>query len=206
MENIILVLSVVLIKLIGNYRINLLLFINNLLSRYLIEFDDGAKRYVKSNEIISQSFLVTNQDVMAQTLDGRFHQGIVKHIIKKKKTGNLGYIIEKDGKEKWYPLRFVSLTSQQAENLQTISKPTDGKMIFIHFISLIKIVFKNQQLLFKVNVNESQMFLKHQIKKLKVQYLSHPAKLNDQVKNNSFFLLFKNNKFSIYTNTSNEII
>ncbi|CAF1307195.1 unnamed protein product [Rotaria magnacalcarata] len=94
--------------------------------KYMIEFDDGAKRYVKGNDIISQSYLEVNQNVLAQTQDGYFERGIVKNIIKKKKTGKLGYIVEKDGKQKWYPLRFVSLTHEQAEHISTIDNNTES--------------------------------------------------------------------------------
>ena len=52
----------------------------------MIEFDDGAKRYVKGNDIISQSYLEVNQNVLAQTQDGYFERGIVKNIIKKKRS------------------------------------------------------------------------------------------------------------------------
>jgi hypothetical protein len=92
----------------------------------MIDFDDGAKRYVKSHEIISQSYLQANQNVMAETQDGHFDRGIIKRLIKKKKTGNLGYIVEKNGKEKWYPLRFISLTNEQAEHLPIVNKNTEG--------------------------------------------------------------------------------
>jgi hypothetical protein len=97
--------------------------------RYGIEFDDGAKRYVKAHEIICQSYLEPNQNVRAENQDGHFNRGIIKRLIKKKKTGNLGYIVEKDGKEKWYPLRFVSLTHEQAEHLPTVNNNnnTEGK-------------------------------------------------------------------------------
>jgi hypothetical protein len=37
---------------------------------------------------------------MAQTQDGYFDRGIVKRLIKKKKTGKLGYIVDQNGKEK----------------------------------------------------------------------------------------------------------
>ncbi|CAF3336629.1 unnamed protein product [Rotaria socialis] len=94
--------------------------------KYMIEFDDGAKRYVKGNDIISQSYLEVNQNVLAQTQDGYFERGIVKNIIKKKKTGKLGYIVEKDGKQKWYPLRFVSLTHEQAEHISAIGNNTES--------------------------------------------------------------------------------
>jgi hypothetical protein len=97
----------------------------------MINFDDGAKRYVKSSEIISQSYLEPNQNVMAQTQDGSFDRGIVKRLIKKKKTGNLGYIIDKNGKEKWYPLRFISLTLEQAEHLPIVNNnnnDTEGEI------------------------------------------------------------------------------
>ena len=87
----------------------------------MIDFDDGAKRYVKSNEIISQSYLEANQKVMAQTQDGYFDRGIIKRIVKKKKSGKLGYIVEKNGKEKWYPLRFISLTLEQAEHITIVN-------------------------------------------------------------------------------------
>jgi hypothetical protein len=87
----------------------------------MIEFDDGAKRYVRANELISQSYLEVNQNVMVQTQDGYSTRGIVKRLIKKKKTGTLGYIVENDGKEKWYPLRFVSLTHEQAEHLPIVN-------------------------------------------------------------------------------------
>ncbi|CAF4587405.1 unnamed protein product [Rotaria sp. Silwood1] len=94
--------------------------------KYLIDFDDGAKRYVKSNEIISKSYLEADQNVLAQTQDGYFDSGIVKRIIKKKKTGKLGYVVEKVGKEKWYPLRFVSLTHEQAEHLPIVNNNTEA--------------------------------------------------------------------------------
>ncbi len=87
----------------------------------MIEFDDGAKRYVRAHEIISQSYLEVNQNVMAQTEDGYSARGIVKRLIKKKKSGALGYVIENNGKEKWYPLRFVSLTHEQAEHLPMVN-------------------------------------------------------------------------------------
>jgi len=93
----------------------------------MIDFDDGAKRYVKVHEIISQSYLEVDQNVMAQTQDGYIDHGIIKRLIKKKKTGNLGYIVEKGGKEKWYPLRFISLTHEQAEHLPIVNKNTEGK-------------------------------------------------------------------------------
>lgn len=92
----------------------------------MIDFDDGAKRYVKSHEIISQSYLEPNQKVMAQTQDGYFGRGTIKRLIKKKKTGKLGYIVAKDGKEKWYPLRFISLTLEQAEHLPIVNNNTEG--------------------------------------------------------------------------------
>ncbi len=97
----------------------------------MIDFDDGAKRYVKAPEIISQSYLEANQNVMAQTQEGYFDRGIIKRLIKKKKTGKLGYVVEKDGKEKWYPLRFVSLTLEQAEHLPIVNNNnnnTEGKI------------------------------------------------------------------------------
>ena len=93
----------------------------------MIEFDDGAKRYVKSNEVISQSYLQVKQDVMAQTQDGYFDRGVVKRLIKKKRSGKLGYVVEKDGKEKWYPLRLISLTQEQAEHLPFINRTTEGR-------------------------------------------------------------------------------
>jgi len=92
----------------------------------MIDFDDGAKRYVKSNEIISQSYLEANQNVMAQTQDGYFDRGIIKRLIKKKKSGKLGYIVEKNGKEKWYPLRFISLTIEQAEHLPIVNNKSES--------------------------------------------------------------------------------
>ena len=64
---------------------------------------------------------------MAETQDGYFDRGIIKRLIKKKKTGKLGYVVEKDGKEKWYPLRFVSLTHEQAEHLPIVNNNTEGK-------------------------------------------------------------------------------
>lgn len=99
-------------------------------SRYFIGFDDGGKRNVKDLDIISQSFLEANQNVTAQNQDGDIDQGIVKRLIQKKKTGILGYIVEVNGKEKWYPLRFISLTPEQAESLQTINKIPEGKTFF----------------------------------------------------------------------------
>ena len=96
------------------------------LYRFMIDFDDGAKRYIKPYDIISQSYLEVNQDVLAQTQDGYFDHGVIKRLIKKKKTGKLGYVIEKDGKEKWYPLRFISLNHEQAEHLPTVSSNTES--------------------------------------------------------------------------------
>ncbi|CAF3873229.1 unnamed protein product, partial [Adineta steineri] len=93
--------------------------------RYMIKFDDGATRYLKAQDIISQSYLDINQNIMAQTQDGYFERGIIKRLIKKKKTGKLGYIIEKDGKEKWYPLRFISLSTEQAEQFLTANNTTE---------------------------------------------------------------------------------
>jgi hypothetical protein len=92
----------------------------------MIDFDDGAKRYVKSNEIISQSYLEADQKVIAENQDGHFDRGIIKRLIKKRKTGKLGYIVNKNGKEKWYPLRFISLTTEQAEHLPIVNKNTEG--------------------------------------------------------------------------------
>ena len=92
----------------------------------MIDFDDGAKRSVKSHEIISQSYLETDQNVMAQTQDGYFDRGTIKRLIKKKNTGKLGYIVEKNGKKKWYPLRFISLTVEQAEHLPIVNNDTEG--------------------------------------------------------------------------------
>ena len=100
----------------------------------MIDFDDGAKRYVKSHEIISQSYLEADQKVMAQTQDGFFDRGIIKRIIKKKKTGKLGYVVDKNGKEKWYPLRFISLTTEQAEHLPIVNKNTEGEKHFYRSI------------------------------------------------------------------------
>ncbi|CAF2591714.1 unnamed protein product [Rotaria sp. Silwood2] len=94
--------------------------------KYMIDFDDGAKRHVKANDIICQSYLEADQNVLAQTQDGYFDSGIIKRLIKKKKTGKLGYIVEKDGKEKWYPLRFVSLTHEQAEHLPIVNHNTEA--------------------------------------------------------------------------------
>jgi len=51
----------------------------------MINFDDGAKRYVKAHEIISQGYLEADQTVMAQTQDGYFDRGIIKRLIKKRK-------------------------------------------------------------------------------------------------------------------------
>jgi len=98
----------------------------------MIDFDDGAKRYVKSYEIISQSYLEADQNVMAQTQDGYFDRGIIKRLIKKKKTGKLGYIVEKNGKEKWYPLRFISLTHEQAEHLPIVNNNTEGNAFLLN--------------------------------------------------------------------------
>jgi hypothetical protein len=91
----------------------------------MIDFDDGAKRYVKANEIISQSYLQADQDVMAQTQDGYFDRGIIKRLIKKRNNGALGYVVEKDGKEKWYPLHLISLTHEQAEHLPIATTNTE---------------------------------------------------------------------------------
>jgi hypothetical protein len=107
----------------GNFYPGIIGNINS--GKYMIDFDDGAKRYVKAHEIISQSYLEVDQNVMAQTQDGYIDRGIIKRIIKKKKTGNLGYIVEKGGKEKWYPLRFISLTHEQAEHLPIVNKNTE---------------------------------------------------------------------------------
>jgi hypothetical protein len=97
--------------------------------RYMIEFDDGAKRYVRAHDLILQSYLDPNQNVRAQTQDGYFDTGIIKRLIKKRKTGNLGYIVEKNGEEKWYPLRFISLTVEQAEHLPTVNNNTEGNQL-----------------------------------------------------------------------------
>ncbi|CAF1042036.1 unnamed protein product [Adineta steineri] len=93
--------------------------------RYMIKFDDGASRYLKAQDIISRSYLDINQNIMVQTQDRYFERGIIKRLIKKKKTGKLGYIIEKDGKEKWYPLRFISLSTEQAEQFITANNTTE---------------------------------------------------------------------------------
>lgn len=92
----------------------------------MIEFDDGAKRYLKAHDIVPHSYLEVKQSVLAQTQDGFFETGIIKRLVKKKKTGKLGYIVEKDGKEKWYPLRFISLTYEQAEKLSGVNNNTEG--------------------------------------------------------------------------------
>ena len=94
----------------------------------MIEFDDGAKRSVKSTFVMSQHYLPINQSVMAQTQSGYFDRGIVKRLVKKKKTGILGYVIEKDGAEKWYPLRLISLTQEQAETLTGNKTKKEGKL------------------------------------------------------------------------------
>ncbi|UJR37367.1 hypothetical protein I4U23_030075 [Adineta vaga] len=87
----------------------------------MIEYDDGAKRSVKIHDIISQSYLDINQNVLVQISDGSFQDGIIKRLIKKRKTGNIGYVVETGGKEKWYPLQFVSLTAEQAEQLPVVT-------------------------------------------------------------------------------------
>ena len=63
---------------------------------------------------------------MAQTQDGSFDRGIVKRLIKKKKSGKLGYIVEKDGKERWYPLHFISLTHEQIGHLPIVNNNIEG--------------------------------------------------------------------------------
>lgn len=152
----------------------------------MVEFDDGAKRYAKANDIISQSYLEVNQNVLALTQDGYFERGVVKQLIKKKKSGKLGYIVEKDGKQKWYPLRFVSLTFEQAELLPVGKEPTEGIVFLLtndfHRFVFVLIAFQYQHLLlFKENVNECQQHHNHQIKKQKVHFLHHLIKANDQV-------------------------
>jgi len=97
--------------------------------RYMIEFDDGGKRNVRAHDLILQSYLDPNQNVRAQTQDGYFDTGIIKCLIKKRKTGKLGYIVEKNGEEKWYPLRFISLTVEQAEHLPTVNKNIEGNQL-----------------------------------------------------------------------------
>ena len=66
---------------------------------------------------------------MAQTQDGYFDRGIIKRLVKKRKTGKLGYVVGKDGKEKWYPLRFISLTHEQAEQLPVSNHNSAGNLI-----------------------------------------------------------------------------
>jgi len=92
--------------------------------KYSIEFDDGAKRYVKHQEIILKDYLEPNQNVMAQKQNGDFEKAIIKRLIKKTKSNNLGYVVEIDDKEKWYPLRLISLTLDQTENLPFMAKNT----------------------------------------------------------------------------------
>lgn len=93
----------------------------------MVEFDDGAKRSVKSTFIIPHHYLPINQSVMAQTQNDYFDRGTVKRLVKKSKSNTLGYVIEKDGKEKWYPLRLISLTQDQAEGLLGPTKTNEGK-------------------------------------------------------------------------------
>jgi hypothetical protein len=78
---------------------------------------------------------------MAQTQDGYFDRGVIKRLIKKK-TGKLGYIIEKDGKEKWYPLRFISLTHEQAENLPIVNNHVEGKKFVNLFLNCSFLPFR----------------------------------------------------------------
>ncbi|CAF1531520.1 unnamed protein product, partial [Didymodactylos carnosus] len=85
-------------------------------NKFSIEFDDGARRQVKLNEIICRSYLEPNQDVMAQTQDGYFDHGVIKRLVKKK-NGKLGYVVEKHGHEKWYPTRKIMLSMEQIGQL-----------------------------------------------------------------------------------------
>ncbi|CAF0929080.1 unnamed protein product [Adineta ricciae] len=85
----------------------------------MIEYDDGGRRSVKAQDVISRSYLDVNQVVQAQVADEDFKSGIIKRLIKKRKTGNIGYVVEINGKERWYPLPFISLTAEQAEDLVT---------------------------------------------------------------------------------------
>lgn len=108
----------------------------------MIEYDDGAKRQVKSQDIICQSYLEPNQSARAQIKDGCFETAIVKRLIQKKKTGSLGYVVEIDGKEKWYPLQFISLTPKQAQQLPTVnSNQSEGEWHLSLFVNLATIVF-----------------------------------------------------------------
>lgn len=66
---------------------------------------------------------------MVQTQDGRFDRGTIRRLIKKKKSGKLGYVVGKNGKEKWYPLRFISLTVEQVEHLPTVNNNTEGNAL-----------------------------------------------------------------------------
>jgi len=72
---------------------------------------------------------------MAQKQNGDFEKAIIKRLIKKTKSNNLGYVVEIDDKEKWYPLRLISLTLDQTENLPFMAKnTTEGekkKLIFV---------------------------------------------------------------------------
>lgn len=72
---------------------------------------------------------------MAQKQNGDFEKAIIKRLIKKTKSNNLGYVVEIDDKEKWYPLRLISLTLDQTEDLPFMAKnTTEGekkKLIFV---------------------------------------------------------------------------
>ena len=97
----------------------------------MIEYDDGGRRSVKAQDVISRSYLDVNQEVQAQVADEDFKSGIIKRLIKKKKTGNIGYVVEINGKERWYPLPFISLTAEQAEDLVTnTNNHAEGKLFF----------------------------------------------------------------------------
>lgn len=92
----------------------------------MIQFDDGGKRTVKPHEIICQSYLPADQPALAQKPDRYYEEAIVKRLIKKKKSDALGYVVEIEGKQRWYPLMRISLTSEQAEKLPFLASKSEG--------------------------------------------------------------------------------
>ena len=81
---------------------------------------------MKPQEIICHSYLPADQEVLAQKPNGYYEVAMVKRMVKKTKSDALGYIVEVDGKQRWYPSIRISLSAEQAENIPFLTSKPEG--------------------------------------------------------------------------------
>ena len=116
---------------------------------------------------------------MAHTQDGFFDRGIIKRLVKKTKTGKLGYVVEKDGKEKWYPLRFISLTHEQAEQLPVSNHNSAGNATpFDPSVQRSVLIHRRRS---RSNANARPRHLSRRRRKAKVRQIYLQIRANDRV-------------------------